>query len=190
MTGRDRKHASFIEPAAEPTARKALTIVVNRVDVIGLRLSIRLLDAGYRVLGLQVSDRWRKQFEASGGRVPDRKPEYQDATWLVTLPATADPRPEQLAGLLSVAPTRSRPRVALLGGAAALDDLQRRTVSTIQIRAGSQSSAALTVHLAVGRHGTELGVLGDQDLFEQALPLLTALSDRVLFAPKGMHSKN
>lgn len=189
MTCRNQQPASFIERGAGPTTRKASTVVVNRVDVIGLRLSIRLLDAGYRVLGLQVSDRWRQQFEASGGRVPDRKQEHQ-ATWLVTLPATADPRPDQLAGLLSVAPTRSRPRVALLGGAAALDDLQRRTVSTIQIRAGSQSSGVLTVLLAVGRHGTELGVLGDQELFEQALPLLTALSDRVLFAPDGMHSKN
>ncbi len=190
MTGCDRQRATFLEHSEAASGHSAATVVVNRIDVVGLRLAIRLLDAGYRVLGRQVSNQWRQQFEAAGGEVLDQMQELPDTAWFIASTATADPRPEQLAGLLTVAPSRWRPRVALLGGTSALEDVQRRTVTTVQVRSGSQSANSLTVYLAVGRHGTELGVSGDQVLFERALPLLTALSDQVLFASGGMHSKN
>lgn len=190
MTGRDRQRASFLDHAGSTSGSSPATVVVNRVDVIGLRLAIRLLEAGYRVLGLQVASQCRQPFEEAGGKEIDRLQEPPNTVWIIASTATAELRPEQLAGLFAIAPARRSPRVQLLGGASGFEDLQRRTVSTMQIRPGSQSGNALTIHLAVGRHGTELGVSGDQDLFEQALPLLTALSDRVVFASGGTHSKN
>jgi hypothetical protein len=166
------------------------TVVVNRIDIVGLRLAIRLIDAGYRVLGVQVLPQCREEFATAGGRIVEHNPAAVEADWVVTLPHTGNPRPEDLAGLLAVAPTRWRPRVSLLGGAGALEDLHQRAVATLRISPGFDLESDLTVHLAVGRLGTELGVSGDQDLFERALPLLTALSDRVLFASGGMHSRN
>lgn len=157
-------------------------VVVTHIDPIGLRLAVSLLQSGYVVYGRDVSVSCRPAFEAAGGRQLESDASELERAWFIECWGQSEPRPETLAMLNVGRSGYGRARLELTGSQHMPDGAAERSVAVLQIRAPGQVAAMLRVVLGVSPRGPELSVQGDRRLFEDALPLLTALADRVLYA--------
>lgn len=159
-----------------------LAVVVTHIDAIGLRLAVSLLESGYVVYGRDVSVSCRLAFESAGGRQLECNAFEHARAWSIECRGQSDPGPETMAMLNAGRSGYRRARLELTGWQHMPDDAAERSVAVLQVRAPGQSEAMLRVVLGVSPRGPELSVQGERSLFEDALPLLTALADRVLYA--------
>lgn len=157
-------------------------VVMTHVDAIGLRLVVSLLQSGYVVYSRDVSASFRPAFEAAGGRLLESGVPEQERAWSIECRGQSDPGPETLSMLNAGRSSYGRARLELTGSQHMPDDAAERSVAVLQVRAPGQTEATLRVVLGVSPRGPELSVQGERRLFEDALPLLTALADRVLYA--------
>ena len=158
-------------------------VVLDHVDLVGLHLAICLLEAGYRVAGVNVADRCRPALEQCGAMVLDsRSPD--SAAWLLECHEQENPHPDVLARTFAGRAVARRPRLELTGDQRrSTPDSAMQPLASITLRPPGARETSLHVVLALTSRGPELTVRGERALFERALPLLTALADRVLYSP-------
>jgi hypothetical protein len=157
-------------------------VVLSNVDAVGLRVAVCLLAAGYAVFGKDISPEALPGFEAAGGRLLAGGGAGSDACWSIVCRANDGLRPEALAMMASTRSGSGRPRVEITGSQSATAARGTDAVATLTLRPPGGAHAELNVVVAVRPRGPELTVQGGHMLFEEALPLLTALADRVLYA--------
>ena len=155
-------------------------VILEHVDVIGVRLAISLMRAGYRVLGADVSPQCRETFESAGGTIlsgdmPDK------VAWRIECREQSNPRPEVLSRIAAGRSAFGRPRLELTGAHRGENTSRKQSIASLLVVPFDEQDSTLTVDLGVTARGPELTVRGERPLFEKALPLLTALSDRVLY---------
>jgi hypothetical protein len=165
--------------------RTSCPVVLSHVDGVGLRVAACLLAAGYAVFGEDVSAEALPGFEAAGGRLLADEAAGSDAFWSIDCQAKDGLHPEALAMMASVRSGSGRPRVEITGSQSDMGARGTDPVATLTLRPPGDSHAELSVVVGVRSRGPELTVQGGHTLFEEALPLLTALADRVLYAGPG-----
>lgn len=176
-----------------PTVRPrsgTLRVMLDNVGQIGLALAARLLEAGYEVVGRKVSEEYLRQFQTAGGAIASDV--RGDVTWVIECHERPGTRPEMLARLTEQHRGYGRPRLELSGPGRAIEREGDTTVGKLVVRSGAERAAAdgLQVALDVNPRGLQLVVRGERTLFEAALPLLTVLADRVLYAGSETSDKN
>ena len=162
--------------------RTSYPVILSHVDGVGLRVAVCLLAAGYVVFGEDVSPEALPGFEAAGGRLSAGGVSGSDAFWSIDCIARNGLRPEALAMMTSVRSGSGRPRVEITGSHSDTGARGTDAVATLTLRPPGGSHGELNVEVGVRPLGPELTVQGGHTLFEAALPLLTALADRVLYA--------
>lgn len=182
-------HGDFDMPSMRGAIRgragqSGALIILDHIDVIGVRLAISLLDAGYRVLGVNVSAECRAAFERAGGLVLTGDMPGSVA-WIIQCREQSNPNPEVLSRIAAGRSAYGRPRLELTGTQRSDDVGNEDVVASLEIMPFSEPGSTLTVDLGVSARGPELTVHGERTLFERALPLLTAISDRVLYNASG-----
>jgi hypothetical protein len=180
----------FDEPDREVSSgarmhRTSYPVVLSHVDVVGLRVAACLLAAGYVVFGEDVSPDALPGFEAAGGKLLAGGVAGRDACWSIDCRACDSLRPEALAMLASTRAGAGRPRVEINRSQPDPGARGADAVATLTLRPPDGSHCELNVVVGVRPRGPELTVQGGHTLFEEALPLLTALSDRVLYVGPG-----
>lgn len=165
---------------AGPPARRHHLVMLENIEPVGLALALSLLRSGYGVLGGNVSAACLTAFEAAGGTpVAATK---DDVAWSIQCHETRGIRPETLSRLSSARNEYGRPRLELSGPNRGVGGHPRDAVATLEIGPGRNPKTALHVALDVSSKGVQLVVRGERSLFESALPVLTVLADRVLYA--------
>lgn len=159
-------------------------VILKNIDAIGVRLAISLLEAGYRVLGVNVSAECREAFERGGGLILTGDMPG-NVTWIIECRTQSNPNPEVLSRIAAGRSAYGRPRVELTGAQRSQEGSRERAVASLAVKPFDDPGSALRVDLGVTLRGPELSVRGERSLFEKALPLLTALSDRVLYNASG-----
>lgn len=168
-----------------PPGRARHLVVVENVESVGLALALSLLRAGYGVLGSNVSDTCLAEFQAAGGAPVTTAPDEREIAWSIECHEKPGVRPEILSRLSSARPEHGRARLELSGSNRSLEGYSRDAVATLAIVPGQNMETALHVALDVNPKGLQLIVRGERSLFEAALPVLTVLADRVLYAGPG-----
>lgn len=156
-------------------------VILKHVDAVGVRLAISLLRAGYRVLGVDVAARCREDFEAAGGLVlAGDAPE--SIAWVIECREQSNLRPDVLSRIAAGSAAFGRPRLEITSALRTEGTDREHSIASLVVVPFDGSEATLSVNLGVTARGPELIVRGERPLFEKALPLLTALSDRVLYS--------
>lgn len=167
--------------AAFSSAQPGPLVVLDHVDLVGLHLAVCLLEAGYRVVGVNVADRCRPALEQSGAIVMENR--VPDVTaWLLECHEQENPRPEVLARTFAGRAASRRPRLELTGDQRrSVPDSAMQPLVSIILRPPGARESSLHVVLALTSRGPELTVRGERSLFERALPLLTSVVNRVVY---------
>lgn len=158
-------------------------VVLERVDAtVGLQLAERLLAGGYSVVSRTVASECQAVFERSGGRLLAGSDLSPGEGWVIDHEELVEPRMDIVVSMLPHGLEGRRPRVEVGSDRGAGSATERRTLAMLWIHPAGATEEVLEVRLVAGRGGGGLTVSGDRRLFEHALPLLTTLSDRVLYA--------
>lgn len=178
-------------PAARPGGG-ARRVVLEHVEQIGLVLAARLLGAGYEVVGRDIAENCLRQFQLAGGVIASDDDQRGDAAWVVECRERPGTQPEVLARLSEQHRGYGRPRLELSGPGRVVEREGDATVGKLVVRSGAEQTSAggLLVVLDLNPRGLQLVVHGERTLFEAALPLLTVLADRVLYAGSETVHKN
>lgn len=164
-------------------AANANLVLLSHVGPVGVALAVRLLEAGHAVFGRDVIEGCQRPFQSAGGIVSSGASQTSNVAWSIECHERPGVRPEILSWLTEHRYGYGRPRLEL-GGARQSVEGFGVSAGTLNIRAGRdrRQSASLQVTLDVNPRGLQLVVRGERPLFEAALPLLTVLADRVLYA--------
>jgi hypothetical protein len=157
-------------------------VVIHEVDRVAVRLTSRLSEAGYIVFGEHIPENRRSDFIAAGGEQLEGEMQSSDPFWAIECLEHDDVLPETLAKIASRSRAYGRPRLELMSANSAPDERADSVVATLAIAASRDPDVVLRVELRVSSRGPQLLVQGNHSLFEETLPMLTVLSDRVLYA--------
>ncbi len=159
-------------------------VLLSGVGPVGLALATRLLNAGYAVIGQDVAPDCLHQFQFAGGTMTGDRLQRGDVAWVIECHERPSVRPDILARLTGQHRGYGRPRLELSGSGRLIESKGDTTVGALILRSDVEhlSTVGLQVALDVTLRGLQLVVRGERALFEAALPLLTVLADRVLYA--------
>lgn len=164
-------------------------VVFKRVNPVVVRLARRLAAAGYPVFSQHVSAACGDEFVAAGGGLFAAVADKTNPTWVVDCRERAGLAPEALSRMTSSLAV-GRPRVEWMGAVRELDVRPDRAVATLTVAVSSAPENVLNVDLHVNQRGPWLLVHGARARFEAALPMLTVLADRVLYAGPAHESES
>lgn len=170
-------------PSAQPRST-AHGVLLSHIGQVGMALAVRLLDAGYTVVGREIAEGRVREFKRAGGTIANGDDRPGGMAWEIECHERPGVRPEVLARLTEQHRGYGRPRLELSGPGRAVESGGDGTVGTLTVRSGVEhaSTDGLQVALDVNPRGLQLVVRGERALFEAGLPLLIVLADRVLYA--------
>lgn len=161
-------------------------VVLENIDAVGMALALSLLEAGYEVVGRNVAPNCVEEFQAAGGITAANGGQTARVAWSIECHQRPGVHPETLSRLVARRQGFGRPRLELSGLGRVAKGAAQDRVATLAIRSGREPDTAidsiLHVALDVSPRGLHLVVHGERPLFEAALPILTVLADRVLYA--------